>query len=633
MEQLSSDAGTKLLRALGVKGNDADLRDASEEFGGHCLALTLLGSYLSDAYNGDVRCRNEVSGRLTGDVRQGIHAHKAMESYQAWFGEGPQLAVLRILGLFDRPADEATLKALLKPPAIRGLTESLIELSATEWQTVLGKLRRARLLAREDPHHLGQLDAHPLVREYFGGQLRSERIDAWEQSNRRLYEYYRMLAPELPETLQEMEPLFLAVICGCNAGLYREALHEIYIPRIQRGDAAFASKVLGAHGALLAMLAHFFEQKRWGSMAKKIVEGEKLSAGDQVFVLMQAASFLTATRDWSAEARNCWEQMESLCRSLNRPRLLYVALTGQWLISGNTDPLSRTMEIAHRVNSLAQKEGDPALIMGAYRTLADVLYSSGNFERARDYAIRALQIWRSGVRSPVEEVDLPVVTSLITIALCEWHFGEMDRSMAASAEAISLARDRNDMWPLALALFTAGILARFENNFSEVESSASELVELSTRCNFATTMTLGSAHLAWARAVSGDVPKGLSRIEEAIQDYRERGSLLGVPYLLVLKAEILHLANRTSEALKAIDEAEAISNRSEIRSWSSELHRLRGVFLASMHADENQVKDSLAKAINIAREQKSISLQKRAEAACAEYLSRKTKRSGARGLD
>jgi hypothetical protein len=26
-----------------------------------------------------------------------------------------------------------------------------------------------------------------------------------------------------------MEPLFLAVICGCHAGLYREALHEVYM--------------------------------------------------------------------------------------------------------------------------------------------------------------------------------------------------------------------------------------------------------------------------------------------------------------------------------------------------------------------------------------------------------------------
>jgi hypothetical protein len=40
-----------------------------------------------------------------------------------------------------------------------------------------------------------------------------------------------------------MEPLLLAVICGCNAGLFCEALHEVYIPRIQRGNAAFTANV------------------------------------------------------------------------------------------------------------------------------------------------------------------------------------------------------------------------------------------------------------------------------------------------------------------------------------------------------------------------------------------------------
>ena len=56
LEQLSSDAGARLLRALGVKGDEAELQSASDEFSGHCLALTLLGSYLTDAYNGDIRC-------------------------------------------------------------------------------------------------------------------------------------------------------------------------------------------------------------------------------------------------------------------------------------------------------------------------------------------------------------------------------------------------------------------------------------------------------------------------------------------------------------------------------------------------------------------------------------------------
>src|SRR4029077_1770399 len=59
-----------------------------------------------------------------------------------------------------------------------------------------------------------------------------------------------------------------------------------------------------------------------------------------------------------------------------------------------------------------------------------------------------------------------------------------------------------------------------------------------------------------------------------------------------------------------------------------ELHRLRGVCLAALGADEAQIEASYCTAIRIAREQKSVSLQKRAEASYAEYRRRKGERLG-----
>ena len=118
LEHLSSHAGASCSERWAYKGDEAELRSASDEFSGHCLALTLLGSYLTDAYNGDIRSLNEVSGHLADDVRQGAYARKVMKSYQTWFGEGPELSVLRMLGLFDRPAEEKAIAALLKSPAI-----------------------------------------------------------------------------------------------------------------------------------------------------------------------------------------------------------------------------------------------------------------------------------------------------------------------------------------------------------------------------------------------------------------------------------------------------------------------------------------------------------------------------------
>ena len=634
LEQLSSDAGAKLLRTLGVKGDQAELRSASDEFGGHCLALTLLGSYLTDAYNGDIRCRKEVSERLSHDVRQGVHARKVMESYQTWFGAGPELSVLRMLGLFDRPADEKVLGVLLKSPAIPGLTESLTDLSPSEWRTILARLRGARLLAVEDPHNPGHLDTHPLVREYFGERLRSQQTDAWKECNRRLYHYYRTLAPQLPNSFREMEPLFLAVICGCNAGLFREALHEVYIPRIQRGNAYFAANVLGARGALLSVLVHFFEHGRWGSPIETAVEGQSLTAEDQLFILMQAAPYLTSTRGLGvSEARICCERAESLCHSLNRPRLLYVALLGQWRYTLMTDKLSAAMQIAERVYSLAQEQNDAALMIGAYNALAATLYYLGDFESARQYAMRGLQIWRSGsVQSSAEDLYAPAVGCLGYGAMSEWHLGEIASCQANMDEAISLAKELNDTNALALALNWAASLAYQERNPAEVDRLASEIIELSTRHNLVYFLTVGAIYRGWARSASGDTAEGILWIEHGIRDFRATGTVLGMPGYLARKAEALHLADRTSEALEAINEGEALAERFEQRYFCAELHRLRGVFLATIGADEAQIEASICAAISTAREQKSVSLEKRAEGTYAEYRRQKASGSGGRGF-
>jgi serine/threonine protein kinase/tetratricopeptide (TPR) repeat protein len=634
LDQLSSDAGAKLLRALGVKGDDGELRSASNEFNGHCLALTLLGSYLTDAYGGDIRRRKEVSAHLAHDLRQGAHARKVMESYQSWLGEGPELAILRMLGLFDRPADEQTFSILLKSPAIPGLTELLTDLRPTEWQTILAKLRRTKLLTREDPHNPGQLDTHPLVREYFGEQLQNQQTNAWKECNRRLFHYYQTLAPKLPNSFREMDPLFSAVICGCNAGLFREALHEVYVPRIQRRDAHFAARVLGATRPLLSVLVHFFEHGRWGSLVGTAAQGQSLTAEDQLFILMQAAKYLTATRGLGApEARICYERAEPLCQSLHQPQLQCLALRGQWRFCLVMDNLSVAIQIAERGYSLAQEQNDAALKIGACAALAGNLFFLGDFESARRYARHGVQIWGSGgVEFPPEDLDMPVVGCLCHEALSEWHLGEIASYKANMEEAISLAKELNDMNALGLALEWAAMLGNCERNPAEVERLASELIELSTRHNFSYRLAQGTVYRGWARSASGDAAEGISWIEQGIRDLRATGAVLTLPIHLAQKAEALYLADRTSEALEAINEAIPMAERFELGYFRAEMHRLRGVFLATLGAEETQIEAPFQEAIRIAREQKAVSLEKRAEATCAEYRRQKASASGGRGI-
>ena len=144
------------------------------------------------------------------------------------------------------------------------------------------------------------------------------------------------------------------------------------------------------------------------------------------------------------------------------------------------------------------------------------------------------------------------------------------------------------MHGLALSLYFAANLNQFAGNPAEVERMASALIELSTRHNFAFWLAACSVLRGWASSASGDTAEGIPRIEQGIRDYRATGSVMPLPYMLALKAESLHLADHTSEALEAITEAEALAARTEERWWCAEMHRLRGIFLAAIRADQTQ---------------------------------------------
>jgi hypothetical protein len=178
--------------------------------------------------------------------------------------------------------------------------------------------------------------------------------------------------------------------------------------------------------------------------------------------------------------------------------------------------------------------------------------------------LRGVEIWRSGGVTLGEEVVASPVNCLVYQAFSEWHLGEGASCQANMAEAISLAKALNDMSSLAFALYFRAILARFERSSADVERLASELIELSTHYNFSFWLPGAYVLRGWAPSVSGDKAEGISWIEQGTEDYRATGSIIAMPMWLAVKAEALYLADRTSEALRAIKDAEAMAERIEL---------------------------------------------------------------------
>jgi tetratricopeptide (TPR) repeat protein len=233
-------------------------------------------------YQGDIRQRDKIPA-LAKDRKKGRHARRVMEAYEEWYKIypknkflkrfkrfikiKPELNILRIMGLFDRPVEKGAVEALKGESAIDGITQKIQQLSEEDWQWALSNLRTANLLSKADPQKPGTLDCHPLIREHFGEKLKEENPGGWKEAHTRLYHYYKNLpGKDLPDTLPEMEPLFAAVAHGCAAGLHREALDDVYWQRISRREEVYTGKKLGAFAADLAAASHFF-QKPWSQPA------------------------------------------------------------------------------------------------------------------------------------------------------------------------------------------------------------------------------------------------------------------------------------------------------------------------------------------------------------------------------
>jgi len=271
LHQLSTQAGLELLRVLGVKGTVTDLVSLVEEVQGHALTLDLLGRYLKRAHQGDVRQRARVGFQKADLEVQGGHAFRVMAAYDRWFLSGGergqrQVALLFLMGLFDRPADDGCVAAL-REAGIPGLTDILHGIGDAEWNLLVDSLRECGLISTtECGGHLYSgnpqptfIDVHPLVREYYARSLSASKPDACRAAHSCLFSYLESLVG-LPADLADIEMLYRAVIHGCRAGRCIDSLEGVLRPRIHRGKDYFSIYQYGAVGLELRALAEFFDE-------------------------------------------------------------------------------------------------------------------------------------------------------------------------------------------------------------------------------------------------------------------------------------------------------------------------------------------------------------------------------------
>ena len=397
LDRLSPQAGADLLEELGVTGRQQAFEKAVKSVDGHALSVTLLGTYLTQVHGGDIRKQDlfdfhirltpeeEARAEFDETLIPAKRAQKVMRGYLEQFEGQPERALLHLLGLFDRPADGGAVEVLLSEP-IDGLTDDLFfrtdasgkeggskPLSPEEREDRLWwakeRLRKLRLLASESKEDSNGLDAHPVVRAYFAERLMETAPEAAKIAHDRLYRHYTARAPDLPDTLEDMQPLFHAIAHGVAAGHVQEACDEVFFRRIERGNDQFIKRVLGAFGPELAVLAHFFDPP-WTT------PHPDLRPGNQAWVLGSAAFALTSL---GRLAESVDPRRASLEMRVNSKLWKNAAIAGGMLCETllTLGRVSEALPVAQTALEHAKKSGDKQRIEFNHGYLANAQLAAG----------------------------------------------------------------------------------------------------------------------------------------------------------------------------------------------------------------------------------------------------------------
>ncbi len=565
---LSREAGVHLLKTLGVRGTQREFETLVADVKGHALTLNLLGTYLRDAHGGDIRKRDLVKLEEADAEEQSGHAFHVMDAYVTSLKSGGEngkraLAILRLLGLFDRPASADCLNALWTGEEIGGLTGPLIGLTEAQRNLTLKRLQDANLLTvnrADGSGRLLSLDAHPLIREYCASRIRKQFPGAWRAAHRRLYEYLRDNTNEGGEpTLEDLQPLYQAVAHGCQAGLQLHTFRVVYRGRIDRGSKFYSTSKLGAIGSDLGAVACFFDQP-WGRVSPALTEA------DQAFLLNAAAFRLRALGRLT-------EALEPMRAGLRR----YVQL-GEWgfgaRLGSNLSELELTLgEVSQAVEGAKQSvtyadrgSDDFARFMrfNCRSDHADALHQAGRRDKAASRFQEAEQIQAEW------QPDYPLLYSVRSFQYCDLLLTDGERG---AWQAILPLETRNSELETAAASCRA-VAERAAQTLQWAEfGGQGSLIDIALD-----HLTLGRAALYEVILENLKIQNPASEIDHAVAGLRRAGVQDQLPGGLLTRAWLRFLTGAvtgTESAQEDLDEAWEIAERGPMRLHMADIHLYR----------------------------------------------------------
>jgi tetratricopeptide (TPR) repeat protein len=496
----------------------------------------------------------------------------------------------------------------------------------------------------------------------------------------RVHGFVRLLGEqELPDGTLTLQYQFVHV-------LYQNALYASLTPtRRAQASAAVAQALLGFYGeqgsAIASELALLLETARESSRAADYFlvaaqNAARIFAYREAVALVQRGlalveklqvttermrregmlwltlgSLLIVTRGGGdPEVEAAYRRAHDLSVDTGEDVQLFTALRGLSEFYHTRGPRETALSYAEQALTIAQRLGDPALIVDAHHAVAMPLLYLGELERAREHVERGVALYEPKQRRAYASLFYhaidPGVGCRFQASRVLWLLGYPDRARAHAEEGLALARRIAHVLSVAWGHSDAALLHQCRREPRLAEEHAATALALSREHGLPEITGWGLAWHGWALALQGRIGDGIAEIRDGLAALGGHTGLK--PHLLALLAEAVGAAGHVAEALAVLSEALAQSETGG-RYYRAELHRLQGEFLVAHGVRQLELRNGdvvpaqpepvlveaercFSRALEIARGQKAKSLELRAATSLGRLWQEQGRRGEARHL-
>ena len=462
VKRLELEDARALFKKVGVEGSQDEIDSVIEEYGGHALSLILLSKYLVEDFGGDINKAKDIPP-FHSDKEAGGKAHRILLWYERQLGE-EQRAFMRLFSLFRGAVREEDFEGVFQAKMETEMNQALRAMSSFSFKRMVDNLCDRRLISKGQENTYA---THPLIKNYFKSDFDEKNK---KLCHKRIYQYFGEYAPEQPETLEEMQPLFEQIYHGCAAGLYDEALYYVYWVKIHREEENFIVHKLGAWETDLSLAKTFFPE---GNLSQIPLVSKKI---DQGWLHNEAGlALLNAGRPKEAE-ESLKGAIDSYleCNQIANASVGYQSLVDLHFRAGE---LERALLSAKKALGVAEKANSARDIIDSKVYLAWILFLLGKVEEADNWFRQAddlkIKIYPEGHR----------LSSLYGVFFADFLLSikRIDEALERTKENLEICKSQNWRNDISRCHRCLGAIEKLMGNHEEAEVHLQNAIDIARK--------------------------------------------------------------------------------------------------------------------------------------------------------